>query len=129
MAEYNAQKALGLAQSKRYLSPGFKVKSYAYESQLRWHIFCELRCTGWQCTFNPDSRYVRGTGFPDIMAYREGKVVAIECKMPGNKVSREQGGWLNALADAGIETHIIYPADVEKLNHLVMEVEDDNGNL
>lgn len=57
-----------------------------------------------------------GKGWPDLLLVRE-RVIAVELKADGGKLSDEQRIWLQALDHAGIETHVWRPADAEQVLH------------
>lgn len=46
-----------------------------------------------------------GKGFPDLLMVRE-RIVAVEVKGDGDKLSPEQEAWLEAFEKAGVETHV-----------------------
>ena len=56
-----------------------------------------------------------GKGFPDILAARKGRLVAIEVKGETGSMTPEQEDWLNVLASAGAETYVARPSDFDYL--------------
>lgn len=52
-------------------------------------------------------------GAPDYMAVRDGRLIFVEIKGDRGRVSNEQAAWMCELMDAGIETHLWYPHDIE----------------
>ncbi len=55
------------------------------------------------------------TGWPDLILARPPRIVAIECKRQGGKLTAEQAAWLADLAACGIETHTAEPADFDTI--------------
>jgi hypothetical protein len=66
-----------------------------------------LTSRGWRTALSGDP------GFPDVIAVRRERCIAIECKGRDNKPTAEQQAWLDALAAAGIETFVLRPGDLE----------------
>jgi hypothetical protein len=60
---------------------------------------------GWRTPVSYD-----GKGWPDLVLVRE-RVVYVELKGHGGRVSNEQREWLQALVDAGQEAYCWYPSD------------------
>jgi VRR-NUC domain len=54
-------------------------------------------------------------GWPDLLAWRPNRLVAIELKSQGGKVTPEQEQVLAELADAGVETRVARPSDFDEL--------------
>lgn len=52
-------------------------------------------------------------GWPDLLLWRPGRVIAAELKADGGKVTDEQVDVLGSLAEAGVECHVWYPADFD----------------
>jgi hypothetical protein len=50
-------------------------------------------------------------GFPDIIACRGSRLLAIELKSERGRVTEAQLAWLMDLKRAGVETHILRPSD------------------
>lgn len=69
----------------------------------------ELR--GWRCYHTFDSRR-SAPGFPDVMAVRGSRLLAVELKRESGRVTAEQQAWLDALALAGVEVHTWRPSDM-----------------
>lgn len=54
-------------------------------------------------------------GWPDLLLWRPGRVVAAELKSDAGKVTDEQADVLCSLAEAGIECHIWRPSDFDAI--------------
>lgn len=80
------------------------------EEALQRYVQTWLSTLGWLSYHTWDSRRSQ-PGFPDIIAVRGARVLAIELKSETGKVRPEQQMWLDALAAAGVETHVIRPSD------------------
>lgn len=50
-------------------------------------------------------------GWPDLLAWRPGRIVAMELKSDVGKVTPEQQAVLESLNAAGVESRVIRPAD------------------
>lgn len=70
-----------------------------------------LNAFKWRWYHTYDSR--RGNaGFPDIVAIKESRLLAIELKSEAGKVTPEQRAWLLAFWIAGNEMHTWRPSDL-----------------
>ena len=58
-------------------------------------------------------------GFPDVIACRRDRIVALELKSERGKPTSDQVDWLAALADAGVEAHLVRPSDWSMLEELL----------
>lgn len=79
--------------------------------RLGWMVFSVRQSAG---AFGADGRkvsIVTSDGWPDLFLVRRNRAIAAELKSAKGKVSDEQAAWLEALAGAGIETHVWRPAD------------------
>lgn len=66
---------------------------------------------GWRSYHTFDSRH-SVAGFPDIVAIKGSRLLAIEVKSDTGKVSAEQREWLVAFANVeGVDAFVIRPAD------------------
>lgn len=61
---------------------------------------------GWRTAVQGD-----GEGFPDLIALRGSRQLAVELKSMTGRVTEEQRAWLDAFAKAGSETHVFRPSD------------------
>jgi hypothetical protein len=52
-----------------------------------------------------------GTGWPDLVAVRDKRIVVIEAKVGRDKLSDEQRHWLDILEMAGAESYVFFPSD------------------
>ena len=53
------------------------------------------------------------------MAVRDGRLIFVEIKGDGGRVRPDQGAWMCELMDAGIETHLWYPHNLDKAKELL----------
>ena len=58
-------------------------------------------------------------GWPDILAWRPGQVIAAELKSEAGRLTRQQKDVLASLADAGIECFVWRPADWAQLESVL----------
>jgi hypothetical protein len=61
-------------------------------------------------------RYTTATsiiGWPDLLLWRPGRVIAVELKSATGELTSEQTEVLESLAAAGIETHVWRPDDLD----------------
>ena len=76
---------------------------------LHWHVVhnpaVETKNRGWTTALAADSK-----GFPDLLCFRD-RVVAIEVKGDGDRMSDEQREWGERMRRANVEHYVIRPAD------------------
>ena len=60
---------------------------------------------GWRTALAADSK-----GFPDLLLFRE-RVVAIEVKGDGDRMSSEQLDWRDRMQNANVEHYVLTPKD------------------
>ena len=75
------------------------------------------RAQGWTVYFAPDQPTNRRggpgrAGFPDLMMYKDDRVLAFELKMGNADVTEEQFGWLKALRHHIPAYEVRFPKDV-----------------
>lgn len=64
--------------------------------------------------------HVEGTvGFPDLVLVSPhyGQLIFIELKSEKGRTTSSQDNWLDALAIAGVECHVVRPSDLEMITH------------
>jgi hypothetical protein len=83
------------------------------EKLLTTQVVDLARMTGWMRYHTYRSTKSAG-GWPDEALLRE-RLILVELKAAGGKVSDAQKTWLRALLKAGQETYIVRPADVQTL--------------
>ncbi len=92
------------------------------ESTFARQIEYLLELGGWRwCHYEPAVRQsgqwataLRGDrGAPDYTAVRGGRLVFIEIKGDGGRVSPEQKRWIADLLEAGVETYVWYPTELD----------------
>lgn len=82
--------------------------------------------TGWRAVHFRPARTAHGwrtpgqydaKGWPDLILSRarDGRLLAIECKAQGGRLTDEQATWLADLAACGIETHVAEPSDFDAI--------------
>lgn len=91
------------------------------ETELQSVVLELLDILGWRAMHVRPARTARGwrtplqgptaVGFPDILAVRRGRVIAVELKSERGVPSADQKLWLEDLAKAGIETFVWRPGD------------------
>lgn len=64
---------------------------------------------GWRTPVAAD-----GKGFPDLVLVRD-RVLAVELKADGGKLTVEQRHWLDAFHDAGVEAAVWRPRDFDQV--------------
>lgn len=95
--------------------------------QLQDQVTQLLRMTGWSWlhvrkSIGKGTKWATTTnvvGWPDLAPLwnprQPGRHLAIELKIPPDKVSDEQAEVLASLASSGFETYVITPTDIDKL--------------
>jgi hypothetical protein len=90
-----------------------------------------LDYTGWKWIHHRPARRANGKwttptqgnssrGFPDLIAVRPPRMLAIELKRKGGRVTPEQKEWISDLAACGVEAHILWmPRDWHTFDALV----------
>ncbi|MHA7144211.1 VRR-NUC domain-containing protein [Arthrobacter sp. TmT3-37] len=91
------------------------------EKQLQRQVEGVLTAYRWRWYHAPDNRPVKGRvqrikpGFPDILAVRGPRLVAIELKTEADRVAPEQREWHKDLAAAGAEVYLWRPSDINTI--------------
>lgn len=84
-------------------------------------ILDAARLLGWMAYHTHDSRKSE-PGFPDIIAVRGGRVLAIECKRERGRVRPEQVMWVEALSEVpGVTAMIARPSQWDEVETLLRE--------
>ena len=87
-------------------------------------IAAAARLLGWRAVHFRPARTANGwrtpgqydaVGWPDLILARPPRIVAIEVKRQGGKLTPEQSQWLADLAACGIETHVAEPSDFDAI--------------
>lgn len=85
------------------------------EGELRRSVLKKLRGDGWRVHMLPQQRGQRAhtaTGWPDVIAVKDGRMLAIELKSEKGDPTDAQVEWLAALDEVpGIETMVLRPSD------------------
>lgn len=74
---------------------------------------------GWRC-YHPFLSKWSEKGWPDLALIRE-RVVYVELKRAGGKLSEHQSDWLDALRAAGAEVYVWYPCDFDRAAQVLQE--------
>ncbi len=92
-------------------------------------VIALLRWYKWRCAhFRPGKtqrgRWVTavsgdGVGFPDIFALRGNRRIMAELKASKGKPSPEQLEWLRVAGQAGIETYVWRPKDIDEIERVL----------
>ncbi|ALY09546.1 hypothetical protein SALGADO_19 [Arthrobacter phage Salgado] len=79
-----------------------------------------LTVYGWRWFHAPNNRPGRGgyvqnikAGYPDITAVRGNRTIYAELKTETGKTTEDQDAWLEDLANAGHETYVWRPRDID----------------
>jgi hypothetical protein len=87
-------------------------------SEVEWQASARtaLKMNGWRSYFARPGRRSEPSphvaGFPDIIATRATRCIAVEMKGPGGVVRQSQTEWLDAFAATGVEAYLmVFPAD------------------
>lgn len=80
------------------------------ERELQASVIELAQLQGWLTYHTFDSRR-SAPGFPDVVAVRGFRLLAIELKSHRGQVTHDQRRWLNALAGAGTETYTWKPEE------------------
>ena len=92
------------------------------------------RACGWTVYFAPDQQTNRRggpgrAGFPDLIMYKDDKVMAFELKMYSADVTDEQYGWLKALRHHIPAYEIRYPRDIPLVKWILASEWEDTQAL
>ena len=98
------------------------------EKDLKSIVLNIARRYGWMVHHDLPAMNIRGrwathvegdVGFPDLVLVHpnRGQVMVVELKAARGKTTTSQDNWLDAFALAGIENHVVRPADLEFITH------------
>lgn len=88
------------------------VRGWGSEREFQAAVMADLRAAGWLVYSIPDSRMASAAGWPDIVAVRDGVLLAIECKTERGRIRPEQRVWLEALgAVTEVRAMVVRPGD------------------
>jgi hypothetical protein len=74
------------------------------------HIRPARTASGWRTPVSGN-----GVGFPDVIAVKDGRVIAAELKTAKGRLGPGQREWLDALAAAGVEVFVWTPSDWDSI--------------
>lgn len=80
----------------------------------RAHFRPALTKHGWRTPVAAD-----GKGFPDLVLLRPGRIIFAEIKTAAGRLTRDQHEWLDAAQDAGAETYVWRPADLQHIAEIL----------
>jgi hypothetical protein len=80
---------------------------------------------GWTTAVGAD-----GKGWPDLLLCNtmHGRVIARELKVPPNKTTPEQDGWLRVLNIVGVDAKVWTPADWDEIERTLSNKEGDDAS-
>ncbi len=90
------------------------------EAQFTRSVLDLMRLTGWRSMHIRPARTMEGwrtpvagdgIGWPDIIAAKGDRLLAVELKVASGRLRTEQREWLLALANTGVEVAVWTPAD------------------
>ena len=86
------------------------------ETRLVKRLREELHAAGW-LTYKIHGSAYQEPGIPDLLCFRDGRALAIEAKLPGNKPTAVQARQHKRLMAAGVPVWVVY--SVEDLQSLL----------
>lgn len=93
--------------------------SAATEKEFLGMVLRYARLRGWLAIHHFDSRRSQ-RGFPDVLAVRGGRIVALELKTERGRVTEDQREWIRRLGEcAGVEARIVRPSDWDEVLELL----------
>lgn len=94
--------------------PASAVRVVQSEAAFQRAVERLLDLYGWRWHHEVDSRKSK-PGFPDLIACRRDRALAIELKSARGVLSADQREWIAALQGSGVETHIWRPKDMDEV--------------
>lgn len=88
------------------------------EREFQAQVMAMLRLLGWRAYHTLDSRG-SARGYPDIVALRGRRCLALELKTERGRVTQDQQDWLEAFAAAGAESGVWRPSQIEELTEVL----------
>jgi hypothetical protein len=88
------------------------------ERQFQRQVEDALRLFGWRF-YHTWNSFNSARGFPDVIAVRPPRAVALELKSAKGKVTPDQQAWVTAMAESGIEAGIWRPEDWDEFAELL----------
>lgn len=106
---------------------GQTLRASMTELELQAAVTDLLDLFGWMWQHQRPARTQHGwttavegwVGFPDLIAVRGTRMLAIELKSAKGRVSAAQQAWLTALAETGVETFVWRPRDLDDIPRIV----------
>lgn len=77
---------------------------------MRAHFRVARTQHGWRTPVQAD-----GAGFPDLILVRPPRAIAAELKSERGRLTRAQANWLELLGEAGLETYVWRPGDLQAM--------------
>ena len=84
----------------------------------------ELHAAGWLAYKIHGSQY-QEPGIPDLLCFRDGRALAIEAKLPGNKPTAVQARQHKRLTAAGVPVWVVH--SVDELREALTGIDDAGG--
>lgn len=104
---------------RRYRNGTGTVTTGPSEKELQADVIALLKLTGWIVYHTFDSRR-SAPGFPDLIAIRGRRLLALELKTASGKVTEDQYTWLKAFAGVDrVEAYVVRPENVDQLSAIV----------
>ncbi len=79
------------------------------EAQFQAAIVQLAKVLGWGLIYHTYDSRRSAAGFPDLILCRPPRVVALECKRTGGKITTAQEEWIRALSASNVEAYIVWP--------------------
>jgi hypothetical protein len=90
------------------------VASQMSEKQWRQTVVDFAHMRGWMSYHTWNSIHSEA-GFPDEVFIRVPRLVIVEFKREGGRLSQHQKRWLSAFSACGVETHTLYPSQMDEV--------------
>ena len=84
------------------------------EALFQSHVLGLLRARGWQ-SYHAWSAIHSRAGFPDLVAWRDERLLFAELKAPRGRLSAEQAAVIEGLRATGAEVYVWYPRDWDEI--------------
>jgi len=111
----------GYDERVRLQAEGPHVQRLASLSEKHWQSAVEdlAALGGWRVHHETDSRRTAG-GWPDLVLARGERLVVLELKRVGGKLSEQQRAWLHDFARCGAEVAVAGPGDLSVVSAALM---------
>jgi len=99
----------------------FKAMS---EKELQSTVLEAMRWMGWKCYHTHDSRRSE-PGFPDLIAVKGSRMMAVEFKAEKGVIKASQIEWLDALMNSNLEVYLVRPSTQDAFMEAVNSLGDN----